>query len=1001
MRLFKYLLIVIALVSITQAEAKYQIFADPIAVGDTLKPETGAAFAVQSTSETSLPCPKMTEVQRDALAVKPVGSCIFNTTSASSEFYNGSSWLKAGSGAVISLWTIGTAYGVGAFVYTTPDFKLYLANTSHTAGATFPGDIANWDEASPTEIVDLATADVTGTLPTANGGTGSTATTYADLTANVNGILPIANGGTNSSTALNNSLVMISNAGAIEESATISVTELGHLNTVSSNIQDQLDTKLETVDLTSDVGVTILPIANGGTGSATQNFVDLTTAQSIAGIKTFSAKGVLSAGIDINDTSTIDSTGATDALAINHSGAGEALSLTQAGAGEALAISGGKLTIDENIEMSGTGSITIPVGTTAQRPTPVAGMLRRNTTTASFEGYDGAAWGDLGGGGQGGVNYLADTKDSDFEVDVGNWVAFDDGSVTVPVDGTGGSPTLTCTRNTTTPIRLTGDLKMLTPAVDSQGEGCSVDFDIDLGMQAQKLTGSAWIDLSAIDDDDFAIFVYDKTNTNMIRVNGESLKGGEGKTYFQFQTASNSTSYRLIIMNVDSSNTTSRSLYFDQIAVGPTNLARGSIISDWKDFTGTFVNVTLGTGGTTEFKYRRVGDSVEIMAGFSLGTSGALTGTLGIPMPSGLSIDYGKTVQNLSAVGVAYSVDAGSNRPSGTVTTGNTSNTLYVTGAEKGASGLIWNATVPFTWANTYKFNMVATVPIQGWSSDSVSSEDLGGREIVVEGASNGATPLTANVTPIDFTETRDTTSSWDGSTFTAPETGDYSFDGMIRFSAPVTANIRLYKNTGANKYVNALGASTQNKKFQVVMSLTKGDTVDFRADAGSLILQGSTTLHYIHIQKLASPQTILETETVAARYSTDSEAITNTTTILIFEDSTTDGDTHGLYDTSTGIGTIPVSGWYDFKLNILTGSVAWTVGQRLEVELVVNSSTTKGFWWNIAGAAFTQNMPAQASTSVYLSKGDTFQWEAIAGRGATNLATVGTYNFFSIERVK
>lgn len=38
-------------------------------------------------------------------------------------------------------------------------------------------------------------------------------------------------------------------------------------------------------------GVTgILPIANGGTGSATQNFVDLTTAQSVAGIKTFSSQ---------------------------------------------------------------------------------------------------------------------------------------------------------------------------------------------------------------------------------------------------------------------------------------------------------------------------------------------------------------------------------------------------------------------------------------------------------------------------------------------------------------------------------------------------------------------------------------------------------------------------------------------------------------------------------------------------------------------------------------
>jgi hypothetical protein len=34
-------------------------------------------------------------------------------------------------------------------------------------------------------------------LPIANGGTGSTSTTYASLTTNVTGTLPVANGGTN------------------------------------------------------------------------------------------------------------------------------------------------------------------------------------------------------------------------------------------------------------------------------------------------------------------------------------------------------------------------------------------------------------------------------------------------------------------------------------------------------------------------------------------------------------------------------------------------------------------------------------------------------------------------------------------------------------------------------------------------------------------------------------------------------------------------------------
>jgi hypothetical protein len=47
---------------------------------------------------------------------------------------------------------------------------------------------------------------------------------------------------------------------------------------------------------------------------------------------------------------------------------------------------------------TGTGAITLPAGTTAQEPSsPVQGMLRFNTTTSQFEGYNGTAWASVGG----------------------------------------------------------------------------------------------------------------------------------------------------------------------------------------------------------------------------------------------------------------------------------------------------------------------------------------------------------------------------------------------------------------------------------------------------------------------------------------------------------------------------------------------------------------------------------------------------------------------------
>jgi hypothetical protein len=55
--------------------------------------------------------------------------------------------------------------------------------------------------------VNVAT-DVTGTLPIANGGTGTTSTTFANLTTNVTGTLPVTNGGTGLATLTANNVML-------------------------------------------------------------------------------------------------------------------------------------------------------------------------------------------------------------------------------------------------------------------------------------------------------------------------------------------------------------------------------------------------------------------------------------------------------------------------------------------------------------------------------------------------------------------------------------------------------------------------------------------------------------------------------------------------------------------------------------------------------------------------------------------------------------------------
>jgi hypothetical protein len=63
----------------------------------------------------------------------------------------------------------------------------------------------------------------------------------------------------------------------------------------------------------------------------------------------------------------------------------------------------GATTFSADITMSGTGQLKLAAGSTAQRSgSPTAGMIRFNTDNTAFEGYNGTAWGNIGGGATGG-----------------------------------------------------------------------------------------------------------------------------------------------------------------------------------------------------------------------------------------------------------------------------------------------------------------------------------------------------------------------------------------------------------------------------------------------------------------------------------------------------------------------------------------------------------------------------------------------------------------------
>jgi hypothetical protein len=133
-----------------------------------------------------------------------------------------------------------------------------LTGTVTSSGnLTLGGTLAN---------VDL-TSQVTGTLPIANGGTGTTSTTFANLTTNVTGTLPVANGGTNLTALGTANQVLAVNAGG---------TALEYQSAATGSVTS-VDVSGGTTGLTTSGGpitgsgtITLagtLAIANGGTGA--------------------------------------------------------------------------------------------------------------------------------------------------------------------------------------------------------------------------------------------------------------------------------------------------------------------------------------------------------------------------------------------------------------------------------------------------------------------------------------------------------------------------------------------------------------------------------------------------------------------------------------------------------------------------------------------------------------------------------------------------------------
>ena len=602
------------------------------------------------------------------------------------------------------------------------------------------------------------------------------------------------------------------------------------------------------------------------------------------------------------------------------------------------------------------------------------------------------------GSGAGGINYISNP---DFEVNADGWI---------------GDTNLTIARSAVSPLRGDASGVVSKSAINANGQSVKIPFTIDAADLAKKLYISLDKDASDVNyaDADLRLeIIKDPNGTPVtIRCNAEDLLGGKGSHLAWFQSDAAILEYELVI-KCNSVNALAYSVKIDNVNVGPREVSYGGAMTDWVDYgatpiQGSVTNPTKGNIVVDKLHGKRSGQSFIGRLDFiqnSAGSGGS--GDYVIVLPDGIKVDLTKVPSSngyaAGNVGFVTSNESGGVERHGFITVdANNSSRLFVQWVTTSGSSLQYSYN---PWGSSFMSfgNTILgisgqfEIPVEGWSSNSVQSEDIGNREIRVQGRGNGNEVLNTGVTPITFTETEDTTASWSGTTFTSPESGDYDVSGCVRLNS-IVGDLAVYAyidTTGTgSSYVNnkTLGyelTASLILPFAGTVKLEKGHLLQLRPNQNVTLSNAVLAQHNIHIQKKAQPQTILETETVAARYTSNSGAAVLINSVYIYEDLV--NDTHNAYNISTGVYTVPVSGKY-----IIQGS-----GKR-------NAAGEMNLGIDIDGASIAVSGDDDAATTkvctivtiVSLNKGQTVKIMNRGG-GTRTLTTTAVDNYFSIARIK
>lgn len=546
-------------------------------------------------------------------------------------------------------------------------------------------------------------------------------------------------------------------------------------------------------------------------------------------------------------------------------------------------------------------------------------------------------------------------------------------------------------------------------------------------------TGSSLMNFSGTSSNTWAVYIYDNANSAWIQPAGvyNMVQGsGVGKCTATFQTPSNATTVRVAVICINANTSGAVAMLWDSFYFGPQSVSYGAAMSDMTIFTPT---VTSASGSITNLTkaaaWRRNGQylEMEVTCNFT-GAAGTWTGLL-ISLPPGLTVDTnvlgaGNTsVLSEKQVGYGTATDVGVQQYDGMVvyySTTQVSFLLYDASAAIARPSTPTQA-APFAWGNTDVFNIRFSVPIAGWSSNTVQSADTDTRVVAFSvGQSTTGSSITGTLSTVAFSSTNifvDTHGAYvpASARYYIPVSGIYKvrFPALASVSSFTTQgriDTTIYKN---GSQIAGSSSRIQTGGFYPLVSpefegyLNAGDYLECKTQ----ITEGTFTVathpdpNYTKfiVERLSGPATIAANETVGALYAPNSATGTLASgwNAISFSANKVK-DSHSAYSGNTY--TIPVSGQYDISA-FISVNATYAVGNILGIGISIDGATNPnygraprlpGAMTNISGVNIdVKSVPLRAGQTVTIlgfCNATTPTFENATGAHAFSIVRSGNY---------